>query len=156
MNFSGLAMPKPSSQADKCTQVVHDSRPKVEENGRKAVFLNLQNDEVRIIRVDNCLITGSSRRADYIMSRPGLVDVIVELKGKDIFHARDQILATLPVWLSNPPFSSKIVGLIICSKSPASSSELQVMISKARKAGLTLIVEKNGKREYDFVVLNCQ
>ena len=147
-------MPKPSSQADKCTQIVYDSRPKVKENGRKAVFLNLQKEEVRKIRVDGCLITGARPRADYIVSKPEIVDVIVELKGRDIFHARDQILATLPIWRSNPPYSPAIAGLIVCSKSPASSSELQVMISKARKAGLKLVVEESGRREYDFTAFN--
>lgn len=143
-------MPRRSELANDCIRVVHEFKPKVEENGRKAVFLNPQREEVRKVQVDGCLINGSNPRADYIVSKPGVVDVIVELKGKDIFHARDQIMATIPIWRSHPPFSSRIAGLIICSRSPASSSDLQVMKSKARKLGLVLVVEENRRREYGF------
>jgi hypothetical protein len=143
-------MPGLSSPPDDCTETIYDSRLKVEENGRKAVFLNLERKEVRKVQVDGCLITGSSRRADYIVSRPGVVDVVVELKGKDIYHARDQIQATLPIWQSHPPFSDKIGALIVGSRIPASASDLQVMVAQFRRAGLVLIVEKSGKRGYKF------
>jgi hypothetical protein len=147
-------MPKPSSSLDECTKTIQDSKPKVEENGRKAVFLNPKREQVKIVHVDGCLIKGSARRADYIVSKPKIVDVIVELKGKGIYHARDQIMATLPLWRSQPPFSSQIAALIVCSKSPASASELQVMKAKARKHGIVLIVEESGRREYDFGTFN--
>lgn len=99
------------------------------------------------MRVDGCLIADGSLRADFIISKPGVVDVIVELKGKDILHARDQIAATLAFWKTHPPFSDKIAGLIICSRSPMASSDLQVMKAKAK---IKLIVDETGRKEYDF------
>ena len=136
-----------------CIQTVCDSKPKVEENGRKAVFLNPGNDHIKKVQVDGCLIVNNTPKADYIVSKPGMVDVIVELKGKDIYHAKDQIVATLSFWKAYPPFSEKIAGLIICSRSPMSSSELQVMKAKVQNQHhLSLIVDENGKKEYDFAV----
>jgi len=97
------------------------------------------------------LIVDDTRKADFIVSKPGVVDVIVELKGKDIYHAKDQIVATLSFWKTYPPFSGKIAGLIICSRSPMSSSDLQVMKAKVKNQHrIALFVDESGKKEYDF------
>jgi hypothetical protein len=144
-------MSRPSSTVAECTQIVYESKPKVEENGRKAVFLNPDRAEVHKIRVDGCLVTGDDQRADFIVSKPGTIDVIVELKDRDIYHARDQILATLPFWRQFPPLSSVIAGLIVCSKSPASASDLQVLKAKTlKKFGLWLEVDENERKQYSF------
>src|ERR1017187_1932418 len=144
-------MSKRSPPSEDCIQTVCDSKPKVEENGRKAVFLNPENAPIKIGLGDGCLIVNNARKADYIISKPGAVDVIVELKGKDILHAKDQIVATLPVWKAHPPFSERIACLIICSRSPMSSSDLQVMKVKLKmRYHLKLVVDETGKKEYDF------
>ena len=143
-------MSSPSKAADQCIETVTDSKPKVEENGRRAIFVNLDRKEVKKVRVDGCLIC-SGLRADYVVAKPDALDVIVELKGRDIYHARDQIIATLSFWRKFPPFSSKVAGLIVCSKSPMSASELQVMKAKALKQNnLWLEVDENGRKEYEF------
>lgn len=148
-------MSKPSPSSEDCIRTVCDSKPKVEENGRKAVFLNPGNAAIKKVRVDGCLIVDETLKADYIVSKPNVVDVIVELKGKDIDHAKDQIVATLAFWKAHPPFSAKIAGLIICSRSPMSSSDLQVMKKKVKdQHGLLLTVHENGRKEYDFVEFN--
>jgi hypothetical protein len=144
-------MSRRSSSPTNCIQTVRDTKPKVEENGRKAVFLNPERVSIKKVKVDGCLIRGSGLKADYIVSRPRVIDVIVELKGADVYHARDQIIATLPFWRSYPPFSTKIAGLIVCSRSPMSASDLQVMKAKALiQHNLWLEVDENGRREYEF------
>jgi hypothetical protein len=144
-------MPNPSATTEDCVEAVRHSKVKVEEQGRKAVFLNPDQALIKKVHVDGCLMTGTGPKADYIVSKPGVVDVIVELKGKDVPHARDQIVATLPVWRAHPPFSSKIAGLIVCSRSPLSSSELQIMKAKALiRHKLWLEVDESGKKEYRF------
>lgn len=144
-------MSKHNPSSEDCIQTVSDSRPKVEENGRKAVFLNPLREPIKKVRVDGCMIVSDTPKADYIIAKPDVVDVIVELKGKDIYHAKDQIIATLPFWKAHPPFSKKIVGLIICSKSPMSSSDLQVMKAKVLvQHKLWLEVDENGRKEYEF------
>jgi hypothetical protein len=144
-------MQNPSSTQEDCVETVRDSKPKVEENGRKAVFLNPEHASIKKVKVDGCLVKGDVLKADYIVSKPEVIDVIVELKGKDIYHARDQILATLPMWRTHPPFSAKIAGLIVCTRSPMSASELQLMKAKALlHHRLWLEVDENGKKEYRF------
>jgi len=139
-----------SAAQSRCIETVTDSKPKVEENGRKAVFLNPDRAEVRKVRVDGCLIVNGPR-ADFVVAKPDVLDVIVELKGRDIYHARDQIVATLPFWRRFPPFSPKVAGLIVCSKSPMSASELQVMKAKMlAQHRLWLDVDENGRKEYSF------
>ena len=144
-------MPNHSALPEECIETVNHQKVKVEEQGRKAVFLNPDKALVKKVTVDGCLIKDAMLKADYIVSKPGFVDVIVELKGKDVPHARDQIVATLPVWLANPPFSPKIAGLIVCSRSPLSSSELQNMKAKVIiRHKLWLEVDENGRKEYAF------
>jgi hypothetical protein len=148
-------MSKRNLPPEGCIQTVYDSKPRVEENGRKAVFLNPGRVPIKKVQVDGCLIADNTLKADYIVSMPGVVDVIVELKGKDIFHAKDQLVATLPFWKAYPPFSEKIAGLIICSRSPMSSSDLQVMKAKVKiRHRITLIVDESGKKEYGFADFN--
>jgi hypothetical protein len=143
-------MSSPSTTPNRCIQTVTDSKPKVEENGRKAVFLNPDRAEVKKVRIDDCLISNGPR-ADFVMAKPNVLDVIVELKGRDIYHARDQIIATLPFWRRFPPFSSKVAGLIVCSKSPMSASELQVMKAKVLlRHDLWLEIDENGRKGYSF------
>jgi hypothetical protein len=144
-------MPSPSASPEDCVESVTHSKVKVEEGGRKAVFLNRDNSLIKIVTVDGCLIKNTELKADYIVSKPGIVDVIVELKGKDVPHARDQIVATLPVWRAHPPFSPRIAALIVCSRSPLSSSELQNMKAKILiRHKLWLEVDESGKKEYQF------
>ena len=128
--------------------------PKVEENGRKAIFLNPENAPIKKVRIDGCLIVGDTRRADFIVSKPGVVDVIVELKGKDIYHAKDQIVATLLILEDVSAIFGKDCRLdYLQSRSPMSSSELQVMKAKVRtRHHLSLIVDENGRKEYHFAV----
>lgn len=148
-------MSKRNLPPEGCIQTVYDSRPKVEENGRKAVFLNPGRDPIKKVQVDGCLIADNTLKADYIVSKSGVVDVIIELKGKDIFHAKDQIIATLSFWRAYPPFSKRVAGLIICSKSPMSSSDLQVMKAKVKiQHRITLVVDESGKQEYGFTDFN--
>jgi hypothetical protein len=144
-------MPNPNPALEDCVVTIDDSKPKVEENGRKAVFLNPERAKIKKVRVDGCLIVGAVMKADYIVSKPNVIDVIVELKGADVYHARDQIIATLRFWRSYPPFSAKLAGLIVCSRSPMSASEIQVMKATVLlQHKLWLEVAENGRKEYEF------
>jgi hypothetical protein len=71
-------MRNPSPTPDDCIETVRDSKPKVEENGRKAIFLNPERVSIKKVRVDGCLIKEDGLKADYIVSKPEVIDVIVE------------------------------------------------------------------------------
>ncbi len=143
--------PNPSPLREECVERINHSKVKVEEKGRKAVFRNPGKAEVLKIRIDDCLMKGEGLKADFVVSMPGVVDVIVELKGQDVPHARNQIVATLSFWRAYPPFSPKIAGLIVCSRSPLASSELQIIKAKVLiRYKLWLEVDESGRKEYDF------
>lgn len=100
-----------------CTQTVSHSRVKVEENKRKAVFINDTRDEFKISEVDGCLIR-QGVRCDKLVSKVGVASVLVELKGCDVSHACEQLFESA-VHLSVKPLLEKSMGfLVICSRVP--------------------------------------
>jgi hypothetical protein len=126
-----------SDMTHKCVEIVNDSKIKVAEKGKSVIFLNPQRVEFKRIKVDNCLVkTGS--RADWIISKTGGVSVIVELKGRDVGHAIEQLFATLTHidctdWLNYP---TKL--LVICAKYPSFDTKVARAQVRARKLGTTL------------------
>jgi hypothetical protein len=90
-------------------------------------------------------------RADYILCKPGIADVIVELKGKDIDHAVKQILSTHALWKTIPSCSAKIGGLIVFTRSPQSSAVLaRTKALLLTKHHIWLEMGKSGLKEYKF------
>ncbi len=90
-------------------------------------------------------------KADYIVSKPGFVDVIIELKGKDIAHAAEQIVATLLKWKQAPPYSDRIGGLIVFTRCPMRAAEIGDMKKRLlRQHGLWMEIDKDQKTEYQF------
>jgi hypothetical protein len=55
--------------------------------GRTVVFLNPERKPGRRIHMDRCLAPTGAKAADYVLSLHSVVDVIVELKGKNVDHA---------------------------------------------------------------------
>jgi hypothetical protein len=103
------------------------------------------------VDVDCWIAASDVLKADYIVSKPGIVDVIVELKGQDTDHAAKQILSTLAKWKLAPPFSASFGGLIVFTRSPeksATNSDLKARLLK--KHGLWLEMDKNNHPAYPF------
>ena len=83
--------------------------------------------------------------------KPGVVDVIVELKGKDIAHAVEQIIATLVRWKDASPLSKKIGGLIVFTRCPVRAAEIGDMKKRLlHQHGLWMEIDKDQKTEYRF------
>jgi hypothetical protein len=144
-------MSKPDPVLGPCTTEKNDSKIRVEANTRKAIFHNSDRAEIKIVDVDCWLGTDVTLKADYIVSKPGVVDVVVELKGKDIHHAVRQIVATFTRWKDAPPFSSKIGGLIVFTRSPKRSAAIDDMKKRLLKDhGIWLEMNKNNQTEYRF------
>jgi hypothetical protein len=150
-----MRSPIPRAVTEDCVEEIRHTKIKVEDGGRKAIILNSERAIIKKVTVDGCLITGPGLKADYVLSKPDLVDVIIELKGKDVPHAVEQIIATYRFWKTLPPFSPRVSGLIVCTRSPLVSSELQVIKAKALKLhDLVLIVDENGRKEYEFSIFD--
>src|ERR1700678_3791621 len=128
-----------------------DSIVAVRENDRHAHFQNPQRTAIRRILVDGGLVT-EGIRADYIISKPAIVDVIVELKGSDTGRAVEQIKATRPIWARHQLAGPRVGALIVRGHGvhPKHLANIQRWKEKMRKHdGMILIVETRN-RDYGF------
>jgi hypothetical protein len=140
-----------SSALELCTEKLSHPRITVRASGRTATFLNHDREEINKVDIDCWLSSTADARADYILCKPGVVDVIIELKGKDIDHGVEQILATHAVWKKIPSCSAKIGGLIVFTRSPKRSTMLDNMKAKLLvKHKIWLDMGKSGLKEYTF------
>jgi hypothetical protein len=144
-----MSNPDPSLHA--CTEELTDSRITVKRDGRKATFDNVERATIKRIDVDRWILSADTPKADYIVSKPSVVDVIVELKGQDIDHAVEQIVTTLVKWKKAPPFSNKIGGLIVFTRCPMRAAEIGDMKKRLLvKHDLWMEIDKDQKTEYSF------
>ncbi len=91
-----------------------------EENKRKIIFYNNNARIVEKIKVDGCQIT-EGVRCDYLVNFAKIHNFI-ELKGKDIKHAKEQIVRTMKV-LSKKNYEKRCY--IVSSRSPSTSPNIQ-------------------------------
>ena len=132
-------------------QEITDSVVAIRENDRHAHFQNPQRTIIRRILVDGGLIT-EGIRADYVISKPAIIDVIVELKGSDTGRAMEQIRATRPIWARHELAGQSAGALIVRGHGvhPKHLANIQRWKEKMRKHdGMVLIVETRN-REYGF------
>jgi hypothetical protein len=146
-----MSNPDPSLQA--CTDELNHSKIAVKRDGRRATFDNSDHSTIKCTDLDCWIPSTVTVKADYVVSKPGIADVIVELKGKDIQHAADQIVVTLGKWRTAPPFSTKIGGLIVFTHCPMSAAEIGDMKKRLlRQHGLWMEIDKDQKTEYRFEI----
>ncbi|MBT9373118.1 hypothetical protein [Rhizobium sp. CSW-27] len=129
---------------DKCTISVNHSNVKVEENKRKAVFKNSSCSLYRVSKIDDCIITDGVR-ADYLVSKDGVASVVVELKGKNVQHACDQIFASALHEDVKPLLEKRLGFLIVCSKFPRFDTyvlKAKVRAAKEFKAGFHVVCDQ--------------
>lgn len=147
-----MSNPDPSLQA--CTEELNDSKITVKRDGRRATFDNSGRTAIKRIDLDCWILSAESPRADYIVSKPGSVDVIVELKGKEIGYAVEQIVATFIRWRKVPSRSSRIGGLIVFTRCPMRAAVLGDIKKRLLvKHELWMEIDKDQKTEYSFETL---
>lgn len=136
--------------ADNCTTSKNHSKIKVEENKRQAVFINKERIEYKVSRVDGCLIPRGETAADYLVVKPESTSVLVELKGKDVQHACDQLFSSVENSAVKPFLERKIGFLVVCSRYPRFDTfvaKAKQIAAKKYRAGFHVIAEN---REYDI------
>jgi len=169
-----MTIPKPPSQpgciwADECIEICNGPSVFVEENGIRASFANPRRMQIRKIHYDGCYNKNpNDLKADYIVGSPNALDVIVELKGSDLKHARNQVEVTLDRWKVSPIRFQRIVCLIVfgrlegnqrkAGRIPRINSRLQSLEAEFLRTQHTLLVicESNGNqfRFDDFLPKN--
>lgn len=105
-----------------CQNKVKTSKVKIEEEGRKAVFLNATKNTYIKTKIDGCCVKNEIA-ADWLISKDER-HLIVELKGKNVEKALKQIEATT-CGVKSIFCTSRISALIVCSQYPRIDTKIQ-------------------------------
>jgi hypothetical protein len=125
---------------DDCIERVRHSRLMVTEKGKSVTILNPERDELIRVRVDGCLVTNQDRRADWIITHPGVGSAIIELKGRDVEHGVSQLLATIGRPDCQEFLQRPVHLLVICAKYPSFDTRVARAQVEAKKRGMNLRV----------------
>jgi hypothetical protein len=134
------------------------------ESGKSATFNNPDGEKVLLVHADkrcrkgragceDCFFEQDQKVADFIVCKPGLVDVIVELKGGRVITAVEQIEQTVLVWRLHERCSGKIGALIVSSQGtshPNMLTKLQKRQDQLEKRGIRLIHVAAKSRTFEF------
>jgi len=166
-----MTIAKPPSQAgcvwvEECIEVCDGLTVYVEDQGVRATFRNPKRVQVRKVHYDNCYSqTHGAYHADFILCLPGVVDVVIELKGShtNLKHAAAQVRSTLDAWALDSNRGPRRAALIIYGmiyksdslprRQPKARSSVQTVIGdfKAEVHGKTLLlIHEHGERQFNF------
>lgn len=126
----------------RCVERVSHSNITVHERGRRANFPNPARESYLRVRVDDCLVTAGPR-ADWIITKEGVGSVVLELKGRDVQHACEQVFVSLVHADCQPWLEERRALLIVCAKYPAYDTGVQRAQERARQLGVRLKVVCN-------------
>ena len=144
-------MSKPEFVPAHCSRKSEETKPKVGANARWAIFDNSDMATIHVTDVDCWLKNTDCLKADFVVSKPKVIDVIVEIKGSNIDHAIKQIISTAEQWRNASAKTTILGGLVIFTHSPESSASLANKKRKLRdKHRIHLELDKSGKTEYRF------
>jgi len=145
---------KQSKYSNDCIDEVRHPKIKVHDpgTGMSAILLNAQKERVRRIRMDGCLAPVGKRAADFVVSLPKIVDVIVELKGGDVSHAVTQVESTRTFWQSHAEYEQgQIIGAwIVCTEYPRASLKIGRYRESFREDGGILLISTHNGEERAF------
>lgn len=91
---------------------------------RHAIFLNPEGKEHTKRRMDGGHMK-SQIAADWMLSKKGAGDVVVELKGRDVARAIEQVCATAKFAIENDLARGSIAALILCTQHPGINTKMQ-------------------------------
>lgn len=115
---------------DKCTETIHHKIITVEENKKKFIIENNNAKKVNRVKVDGCLIDNQKEKCDYLFEIYDEVNIIlviyVELKGKDIKKAYDQLVSTI-IYCKDKHNRFKRECHVVASCVPKARTKLQAL-----------------------------
>lgn len=124
-----------------CTKESTDKILTLEENKRKCVFLNPDRCPLTKVTVDGCQITDGAK-CDYLVLDHYQNEYYVELKGKDLPHAIEQLEATIRQ-LSSPKKGIRKSAFIVASRHPSNDTSIQKTKALFKKKYQTELTSKN-------------
>ena len=105
-----------------CTTEITDRILVLEENKRKCVFSNPQNNILTKVVVDGSQIT-EGVKCDFLVLDHNANEYFVELKGKDIPHALEQLESTIKQLSSTNNILK--TAIIVTSRYPSNDTTMQ-------------------------------
>jgi hypothetical protein len=146
---------KHAGSSSECIETIHHSKIKATDKGtgRAIILLNPAKEKARRIRVDHCLAPHETKAADFIISMPNVVDVIIELKKGDVAHATEQIESTWNFWRGHAEHvtGQPIGAWILCSEYPRASLKVNRYRESFRTRGAVLLISTHNGEERSFV-----
>ncbi|MEB3231407.1 MAG: hypothetical protein VKJ64_10385 [Leptolyngbyaceae bacterium] len=137
----------------KCEKIRKDRKIVLEENKSKITFLNPNGVKILVIQVDGCVIDDNqTARCDYALVPKKELEIYVELKGRDINHAVQQLESTI-TFLSENPQSIKKLCFIVSSRVPKQTTTIQQIQSRFKKQFNAVFRVKNIQETFDLSTL---
>src|SRR5690606_19732361 len=98
---------------DMCSSTSTDTRIVLQDGAGKSsmCFLNPNKKRIKRTRIDDCMIT-HGKRCDWLITDHNGTDYYIELKGKKVRYASEQIVATIEQ-LDTTPNRSKYSFIIV-------------------------------------------
>ena len=127
-----------------CTIETTDKILVLEENKRKCIFSNPENLNLIKIIVDGCQITEGTRCGFLVLDQQKN-EYFVELKGKDIPHAIEQLEATIKQLSSSA--SLRKTAIIVSSRHPSNDTSIQRAKALFKKKYKVDLISKNIRLE---------
>lgn len=130
-----------------CVQETTDSKISLRDKGSvSAVFLNPDRAIHRKIEMDGCVFKNETT-CDWILEKPGVGRIVVELKGCDVGHALKQVESGLNYLKANKMIDLKRAALVVCTKSyPSITTTIQIAKGKCIKNHKAhLHIKKDGR-----------
>jgi hypothetical protein len=123
----------------------------VEECGRKFIIHNPNQETVRKVKVDGCLINDHRKRCDYLfeIGRTCKCVIYLELKGSDIGHAIEQLISTLEL-LKHLHENNIRVCVIVARRVPRAGPKVQVLKVKMAKKYQVRLITKTDSTTIDI------
>ena len=133
-----------------CEERRSDTKIVLQENKSKITFLNPNEDEILIIKVDGCVISDNETlRCDYALIPADAVEIYVELKGSDIAQAVKQIESTIKLLSENPQKIKKLC-FVVSTRVPKQTPSIQQLKIQFKKKFNASFQIKNIQDKYDL------
>lgn len=123
-----------------------------DKHSTSTVFLNPTRDAYTVVRFDGCVICGKTA-CDWLIEKPGVGRIAVELKGSDIDHAATQIEAAFQYLKQCGLPSLPLAGLIICTRYPSVDTKFQLIKRRVKSNYNAKMHVKSKSAEVDLVSL---
>ena len=120
-----------NSKMENCRKTSNNKVFAFSENRSSLTLLNKDEVSSISIHVDGCEIHDNGVKCDFLHIAKD-IEMYIELKGHDISHAMNQIERTIGL-LSADKKKQKKISYIICTRSPLTSTEIQLFDRKFRE-----------------------